>query len=214
MATSCKFHYRKQVFARRRNIARVVSKGFNIKKNGELREFWSCTFQITNNTGADQTVWMRRLVCPFLAIRQQSQGFLRRCPYDVEAQASWPPPGYALIVKYFPCMFLYNVSTDLKKKKWAILHIVDLYLFIKVGTRFSYCAPVFGQFRGILDTFLNTELIFLRIPRELVIIYLCKRTPYGITALVFISICSSRPFPFTARRCFQKARLDPEGVLF
>ena len=101
MATSSKFHYRKQVFARRRNIARVVSKGFNIKKNGELREFWSCTFQITNNTGADQTVWMRRLVCPFLAIRQQSQGFLRRCPYDVEAQASWPPPGYALIVKYF-----------------------------------------------------------------------------------------------------------------
>ena len=61
-------------------------------------------------------------------------------------------------------------------------------------------------------TQLNTELIFLRIPRELVIIYLCKRTPYGITALVFISICSSRPF--TARKCFQKARLDPEGVLF
>ena len=83
-----------------------------------------------------------------------------------------------------------------------------------MGTRFSYCAPVFGQFRGILDTFLNTELIFLRIPRELVIIYLCKRTPYGITALVFISICSSRPFPFTARKCFQKARFDPEGVLF
>ena len=83
-----------------------------------------------------------------------------------------------------------------------------------MGTRFSYCAPVFGQFRGILDTFLNTKLIFLRIPRELVIIYLCKRTPYGITALVFISICSSRPFPFTARKCFQKARLDPEGVLF
>ena len=83
-----------------------------------------------------------------------------------------------------------------------------------MGTRFSYCAPVFGQFRGILDTFLNTELIFLRIPRELVIIHLCKRTPYGITALVFISICSSRPFPFTARKCFQKARLDPEGVLF
>ena len=148
---------------------------------------------------------MRRLVCPFLAIRQQSQGFLRRCPYDVEAQASWPPPGYALIVKYFPCMLLYNVSTDFfLKKKWAILHIVDLYLFIKVGTRFSYCAPVFGQFRGILDTFLS----------ELVIIFLCKRAPYGITALVFISICSSRPFPFTARRCFQKARLDPEGVLF
>ena len=159
------------------------------------KEFWSCTFQITNNTGVDQTVWVRRLVCPFLAIRQQSQGFLRRCPYDVEAQASWPPPGYALIVKYLSCSYI-------------------TYNFIKVGTRFSYCAPVFGQFRGILDTFLNTELIFLRIPRELVIIYLCKRTPYGITALVFISICSSRPFPFTARKCFQKARLDPEGVLF
>ena len=83
-----------------------------------------------------------------------------------------------------------------------------------MGTRFSYCAPVFGQFRGILVTFLNTELIFLRIPRELVIIYLCKRTPYGITALVFISICSSRPFLFTARKCFQKARLHPEWVLF
>ena len=99
---------------------------------------------------------------------------------------------------------------------WNIFHACSYitYNFIKVGTRFSYCAPVFGQFRGILDTFLNTELIFLRIPRELVIIYLCKRTPYGITALVFISICSSRPFPFTARKCFQKARLDPEGVLF
>ena len=66
----------------------------------------------------------------------------------------------------------------------------------------------------IFFTQLNTESIFLRIPRELVMIYLCKRTPYGITALVFISICSSRPFPFTARKCFQKARLDPEGVLF
>ena len=99
---------------------------------------------------------------------------------------------------------------------WNIFHACSYitYNFIKVGTRFSYCAPVFGQFRGILDTFINTELIFLRIPRELVIIYLCKRTPYGITALVFISICSSRPFPFTARKCFQKARLDPEGVLF
>ena len=60
----------------------------------------------------------------------------------------------------------------------------------------------------IFFTQLNTELISLRIPRELVIIYLCKPD------FVFISICSSRPFPFTARKCFQKARLDPEGVLF
>ena len=30
----------------------------------------------------------------FFAIKK-SQGFSCLCPYDVEAQASWPPPGYA-----------------------------------------------------------------------------------------------------------------------
>ena len=116
-------------------------------------------------------------------------------------------------------IFLASIFVKNLKYLFLFTQFDNFYLMVlkvpfKVGTRFSYCAPVFGQFLGILDTFLNTELIFLRIPRELVIIYLCKRTPYGITALVFISICSSRPFPFTARKCFQKARLDPEGVLF
>ena len=32
---------------------------------------------------------------PFVICKQQSQGFSRRYPYDVAAQASWPPPGYA-----------------------------------------------------------------------------------------------------------------------
>ena len=91
---------------------------------------------------------------------------------------------------------------------WNIFHACSYiaYNFIKVGTRFSYCAPVFGQFLGILDTFLNTELIFLRIPRELVIIYLCKRTPYGITALVIISICSSRTVSFDRKKMLSESK--------
>ena len=36
-----------------------------------------------------------RLVCAFVVCRQQSQGFSHRGSYDVEVQASWPPPGYA-----------------------------------------------------------------------------------------------------------------------
>ena len=48
-----------------------------------------------NNKSADQTVPVFRLVCTFDVRKQQSQGFLREGPYDVEAQASWPPPGYA-----------------------------------------------------------------------------------------------------------------------
>ena len=39
---------------------------------------------------------MFRLVCAFVVREQQSQGFKRRGPYDVEAQASLPPSGYAL----------------------------------------------------------------------------------------------------------------------
>ena len=53
-------------------------------------------FQIANNKGADQTARMRRLVCAFVVHKQQSHGFSYLSPYDVEAQASWPPPGYAL----------------------------------------------------------------------------------------------------------------------
>ena len=34
------------------------------------------------------------LSAPLFAIKK-SQGFLYLCPYDVEALASWPPPGYA-----------------------------------------------------------------------------------------------------------------------
>ena len=68
-------------------------------KFGELRDIWpSCmyfTFQVVNNKGADQTAWMRRLVCAFVVRKQQNQGFSRRGPYDVEPKASWPPPGYA-----------------------------------------------------------------------------------------------------------------------
>ena len=53
------------------------------------------TFQIVNNKGADQTARMRRLVCAYVIRKQQSQDFSRRGSYDVEAQASCPPPGYA-----------------------------------------------------------------------------------------------------------------------
>ena len=38
---------------------------------------------------------MRRLVCAFDVRKQQSQGFSRRGPCDVEAQVSGPTPGYA-----------------------------------------------------------------------------------------------------------------------
>ena len=48
-----------------------------------------------NNKGADQTARMHRLVCAFVVCKQQSQGVSHGGPYDVEAHASWPPPGYA-----------------------------------------------------------------------------------------------------------------------
>ena len=39
---------------------------------------------------------MRRLlVCTLVVRKQQSQGFMCRGPYDIDAQASWPPSGYA-----------------------------------------------------------------------------------------------------------------------
>ena len=53
------------------------------------------TFQIANNKGADQTARMHMLVCAFVVHKQQRQGFSHRGQYDVEANASWPPPGYA-----------------------------------------------------------------------------------------------------------------------
>ena len=53
------------------------------------------SFQIANNKGADQAARMRRLICAFVVRKQQSQGFARLGPYDVEVQDTWPPPGYA-----------------------------------------------------------------------------------------------------------------------
>ena len=38
---------------------------------------------------------MRMLVCAFVVRKQQSQGLSLRGQYDVEAQTSWPLPGYA-----------------------------------------------------------------------------------------------------------------------
>ena len=32
---------------------------------------------------------------PLLFAIKKRQGFSCKCPYDVEAKASWPPPGYA-----------------------------------------------------------------------------------------------------------------------
>ena len=40
------------------------------------------------------TFQMHMLDCAFVVGKQQSQGFSRRGPYDVESQASWPPSGY------------------------------------------------------------------------------------------------------------------------
>ena len=62
----------------------------------ELGDIWPSYFffQIANNKGAEQTARMHRLVCAFVVCKQQSQDFSRRGPYDVEAHASWPPPGY------------------------------------------------------------------------------------------------------------------------
>ena len=44
---------------------------------------------------ADQTAHLRRLVCSIVVRNQQNHVFTHRASYDVEAQASWPPPGYA-----------------------------------------------------------------------------------------------------------------------
>ena len=55
-------------------------------------------FQKGNIKGADQAARMHTLICTFVVRKQQSQGFLCRGPYDVEAQNSWPPPGYTPVM--------------------------------------------------------------------------------------------------------------------
>ena len=65
-------------------------------KNGKIRDICPSyfTFHIVNNKGDDQTAWMCRMVCAFVIRKQQCWGFSRQGIYDVEAQASWPLPGY------------------------------------------------------------------------------------------------------------------------
>ena len=73
--------------------SQLVARGFIMLKPakifGELRDIWPCyfTLQIAN----DKCVWS----APLLFAIKKSQGVSCLCPYDVEAQASWPPPGYA-----------------------------------------------------------------------------------------------------------------------
>ena len=71
-------------------VRRGVARDFSMLNPGELWDIWPSyfTFQIANNKGADQTAWKRRLVCAFGVRKLQGQGFSRREPYDVEAQAS------------------------------------------------------------------------------------------------------------------------------
>ena len=40
------------------------------------------TFQKANNKGADQTVWMRSLVCAFVVRKHWRQGFSHQAPYS------------------------------------------------------------------------------------------------------------------------------------
>ena len=51
---------------------------------------------MANDKGTDQAVRMRRLICAFVVCNQEKSGFL----VSVEAQASWPPPGYASTVTF------------------------------------------------------------------------------------------------------------------
>ena len=74
---------------------RAVANDFIMLKPTKKKISDLVTFQIANNKGADQTSWMRRLVYAFVVHKQQSQDFSCRGQYVVEAQASWPPPGYA-----------------------------------------------------------------------------------------------------------------------
>ena len=53
---------------------------------------------------------MHMLIWAIVVCKPQSQGFSHRGPYDIEAQASWPPPGYVPDVYsgrlYLPNTFL------------------------------------------------------------------------------------------------------------
>ena len=79
------------MFRIKSNKIRGVVRGFNMLKtikNEVLRYLTVLLYfsdMIVNNKGADQTVWMRRLVCAFVVLCDHShQG---EC--DVKAQASW-----------------------------------------------------------------------------------------------------------------------------
>ena len=74
---------------------------------------------------------MRRLICAFVVRKQQSQGFTHWGLYNVEAQASWPPPGYATAtvrvilhaflsfadILFQNLLFFFSKSTFWEKKK-------------------------------------------------------------------------------------------------
>ena len=79
---------------RSQRLYHVEAHQIKILKNQELRGTWPSylCFRIANNKGADQTMQMCSLVCAFVVRKQQSQG---RGGCDAEAQASWPPLGYA-----------------------------------------------------------------------------------------------------------------------
>ena len=83
-------------FVARSRWSRGIAVEAHKKLFRELGDIWPCffTFQIVNNKGADQTARMRRLVCAFVVCKQQSRGFSRWGPYDVETSAwlrAWDP---------------------------------------------------------------------------------------------------------------------------
>ena len=82
-------------FAKRSNSQGLCQRHYHVEALQNMENWGYFTFQKTNNKGTDYTARMRRLVCTFVVRKQQSQGFSPRGPYDVEAPASWPPPGYA-----------------------------------------------------------------------------------------------------------------------
>ena len=80
---------------------------YHVEAHQKMEDYGYFTFQIANNKGADLAARMRRLVCTLVVRKQQSQGVSHQGPYDVEAQASWPPPGYAPV-----CLFCCFTSQD------------------------------------------------------------------------------------------------------
>ena len=78
---------------------RSIARGFIMLKPTKniwriIKEISRPTLQIANDKGVDQTARMRRLVCALLFAIKKSRGFSCTCPFDVEAKASWHPPGY------------------------------------------------------------------------------------------------------------------------